>query len=83
MTNAEILQKQRDEIKTANSTVVDAFTELKKALKDAMYTFDKANKVCDEDINNYIKLRGDLEKLFETYSKIYASVDQQTGHVGF
>ncbi len=83
MTNAEILQKQRDEIKNANIVVVDSFRTLKNALKDAMYVFDKANKVCNEDVNNYIKLRADLENLFVSYSKIYAAVEKQTGHVGF
>lgn len=83
MTREESMMKQREDIKTANETVVDSFTTLKDALKDAMYKFDKANKVCNEDVNNYIKLRADLENLFVSYSKIYAAVEKQTGHVGF
>lgn len=83
MTNAEIVQKQRDDIKTTNSTVVDAFHDLKEALRDAAYAFDKANKMVDEDVNLYIELRKDLEKMFVKYSKLYAAVDKQTGHVGF
>lgn len=83
MTREESMMKQREAIKTANKTVVDSFTTLKDALKDAMYTFDKANKVCNEDANNYLKLRADLENLFVSYSKIYAAVEKQTGHVGF
>lgn len=83
MTREESMMKQSEDVKTANKTVVDSFTTLKNALKDAMYMFDKANKVCNEDINNYIKLRADLENLFVSYSKIYAAVEKQTGYVGF
>lgn len=83
MTNAEILQNERNNIKTANSTVVGKFRELKEALKDAAYVFDKANKMADEDVNLYIGLRNDLEQMFVKYSKLYTAIDKQTGHVGF
>jgi len=83
MTNAEILQNERNNIKTANSTVVGKFGELKEALKDAAYVFDKADKMANEDVNLYIDLRNDLERMFVKYSKLYTAIDKQTGHVGF
>lgn len=83
MTNAEILQKQRDDIRTANSIVVNKFKELKEALRDAAYAFDKANKMANEDVNSYIELRNRLEKMFVRYSNLYSAVEKQTGHVGF
>lgn len=83
MTKAEILQKQRDEQITANSEVIIAFKNLKRALINATYTFDKASTVSNAETTEYIKLSADLEQLFTTYCKIYATVEKQTGHVGF
>jgi hypothetical protein len=83
MTKAEILQKQRDEQINTNAEVITAFKNLKLALIDAMYKFDKAGKVSTAETAKYNKLRADLEQLFTTYCGIYAAVEKQTGHVGF
>lgn len=83
MTRTEILQNEKTDITVVNSTVVDTFRNLKTALRDAIYVFDKANKMVDKDVNAYIELRDDLEKMFDKYSKLYASVEKQDGYVGF
>ena len=83
MTQVEIMRKQRDEIITANSEVITAFKNLKLALINAMYKFDKASRISNAEATEYNKLRADLEQLFVTYSKIYAAVEKQTGYVGF
>lgn len=83
MTNNDKVQKLREDIKLANSKVVGTFRELKESLKDAAYAYDKANKMMNEDVNLYIELRNDLEKMFDKYSKLYAAVEKQTDHVGF
>lgn len=82
MTNAEIQTTVRVELRSANSTVITKFKELKAAIIEATYEFDKQAKLATQDMEDIIMLRNNLEKLATQYCKLYEKVEKQTGHVG-